>query len=462
MENIGGTDTKHIAMSLENIEVGILFAPVIRFRLNGQFLANGEILTGDYTVKQRDGHIVLQGTGDERIVKDGFTLYPQGEDATFDLPDVTIGIHFHWERREEQRFRGALKIVDEGQHLTAVNVVLLEEYLTSVISSEMSATSSRELLKAHAVISRSWLLAQKINKGTKSEGYSSCRQNEREYIRWFDREDHERFDVCADDHCQRYQGISRAYTPAVQEAIEATRGEILTYRGEICDARFSKCCGGITERFESAWEDTPHPYLRRVADSGEKGDFTGDLRQEAEARRWVLSSPDVFCNTTDKQILSNVLNDYDQETRDFFRWSVSYTTEELSELIREKLGMDFGRIIDLEAIERGVSGRIIRLRVTGTLRSLIIGKELLIRKALSPSHLYSSAFVVDKETDAAGNPVRFTFRGAGWGHGVGLCQIGAAVMSARGYSYREILAHYFPETQIEQLTLWKKTTEQNR
>ena len=449
-------------MSLENIEVGILFAPIIRFRLNGQFQTNGEILTGEYTAEKRDGHIVLLGTGRERIITDGFTLSPKGDEATFDLLDVTIGIHFHWERREEQRFRGALKILDEGQHLTAVNIIPLEEYLTSVISSEMSATSSRELLKAHAVISRSWLLAQKINKGTKSKGLDSCQQNEGEYIRWFDREDHERFDVCADDHCQRYQGISRAYTPAVQEAIDATRGEILTYQDEICDARFSKCCGGITERFESAWEDTPHPYLRRIADSEEKEGLAGDLRQETKARKWILSSPDVFCNTTDKQILSNVLNDYDQETQDFFRWKVSYTTEELSHLVKEKLSMDFGQITDLEVVERGESGRIIRLRITGTQRTLIIGKELLIRKALSPSHLYSSAFVVDKETDAAGTPLRFTLRGAGWGHGVGLCQIGAAVMSAKGYSYREILVHYFPGSQIEQLASWKKTKTQNQ
>lgn len=449
-------------MSLENIEVGILFAPIIRFRLNGQFQTNGEILTGEYTAEKRDGHIVLLGTGRERIITDGFTLSPKGDEATFDLLDVTIGIHFHWERREEQRFRGALKILDEGQHLTAVNIIPLEEYLTSVISSEMSATSSRELLKAHAVISRSWLLAQKINKGTKSKGLDSCQQNEGEYIRWFDREDHERFDVCADDHCQRYQGISRAYTPAVQEAIDATRGEILTYQDEICDARFSKCCGGITERFESAWEDTPHPYLRRIADSEEEEGLVGNLHQETEARKWILSSPNVFCNTTDKQILSNVLNDYDQETQDFFRWRVSYTTEELSHLVKEKLGMDFGQITDLEVVERGESGRIIRLRITGTRRTLIIGKELLIRKALSPSHLYSSAFVVDKETDAAGTPLRFTLRGAGWGHGVGLCQIGAAVMSAKGYSYRQILAHYFPGSQIEQLASWKKTKTQNQ
>lgn len=449
-------------MSLENIEVGILFAPIIRFRLNGQFQTNGEILTGEYTAEKRDGHIVLLGTGGERIITDGFTLSPKGDEATFDLLDVTIGIHFHWERREKQRFRGALKILDEGQHLTAVNIIPLEEYLTSVISSEMSATSSRELLKAHAVISRSWLLAQKINKGTKSKGLDSCQQNEGEYIRWFDREDHERFDVCADDHCQRYQGISRAYTPAVQEAIDATRGEILTYQDEICDARFSKCCGGITERFESAWEDTPHPYLRRIADSEEEEGLAGDLHQETEARKWILSSPNVFCNTTDKQILSNVLNDYDQETQDFFRWKVSYTTEELSHLVKEKLGIDFGQITDLRVVERGESGRIIRLRITGTRRTLIIGKELLIRKALSPSHLYSSAFVVDKETDATGTPLRFTLRGAGWGHGVGLCQIGAAVMSAKGYSYRQILAHYFPGSQIEQLASWKKTKTQNQ
>ena len=180
---------------------------------------------------------------------------------------MVIGIQFHWERKENQRFKGQLKIIDEGAHLTAVNIVSVEDYLLSVISSEMSATASLELLKAHAVISRSWLLAQKA-KAKEIQGKArSCSHTGKEYIRWYDREDHQHFDVCADDHCQRYQGITKAYTPEVQEAVNSTCGEVLVYDGQICDARFSKCCGGITERFENTWEPVEHPYLTSIADS---------------------------------------------------------------------------------------------------------------------------------------------------------------------------------------------------
>lgn len=431
--------------------IGILFAPEIKFRLNGTYRNGGQVYTGEYTVTRDKDKLTLCSSFGSEIIPSGFTLMPEDhEQADFDLLDVVIGINFHWERTENQKFKGALQILDEQQHLTAVNILSIEEYLLSVISSEMSATSSLELLKAHAVISRSWLIAQKIKKEHLSPEYNSCIRDGEQYIRWFDREDHEHFDVCADDHCQRYQGISKAYTPAVREAIEATRGEVLYYGDEICDARFSKCCGGVSERFNNTWEPVDHPYLTKVIDSATLS-IVHDLSGEKEIREWILSSPDVFCNTRDKAILSNVLNDYDQETQDFFRWEVSYTTEELSALVKSKLDIDFGTIYSLEPLERGVSGRIIRLRVSGSKRSMIIGKELIIRKAFSPSHLYSSAFIIETEKDSTGNPSRFTFKGAGWGHGVGLCQIGAAVMSAKGYTYKEILAHYFPGTSLRNL-----------
>ena len=432
-----------------NLSIGILFAPGIKFRLNGIYRNGTRTYTGECFVTRSSGELRLHTSAGEENISSGFTLTPDDyEQADFDLLDVVIGIHFHWERTENQKFKGALQILDEQQYLTAVNILPLEDYLLSVISSEMSATSSLELLKAHAVISRSWLIAQKTKKDRMTTEYQSCIQDEDQYIRWFDREDHKHFDVCADDHCQRYQGISKAYTPAVRQAIEATRGEVLVYYGEVCDARFSKCCGGVSERFDNTWEPVDHPYLTKVIDSASLATVP-DLTREEQARAWILSSPDVFCNTRDKQVLSNVLNDYDQETQDFFRWETSYTTEELSALVKTKLGIDFGTITSIEPVQRGVSGRIIRLRLSGSKKNMIIGKELIIRKAFSPSHLYSSAFIVETEKDSSGTPTRFTFKGAGWGHGVGLCQIGAAVMSARGYSYKEILAHYFPGSEIE-------------
>ena len=431
-------------MQAPEIEIGILFAPHITFRLNGTFICNGENHQGEYTLTREGGNYRLAGsTGTESI---RLPLEFQPEDyaaADFDLMDVTIGIHFHWERQETQKFKGTLRLIDEGEHLTAVNRLPLEDYLRSVISSEMKATSHIELLKAHAVISRSWLLAQKA-KAKKLDGtYCSGYQNEQEYIRWYDREDHRNFDVCADDHCQRYQGITRACTPAVHEAVECTQGEVLTCGGDICDARFSKCCGGATERFENTWEAVPHPYLTSLFDA--PPGKTADLSREEDAHAWILSAPPAFCHTDDRAILAEVLNDYDLETRHFFRWTESRTAGELSALMREKLGIDFGNILDLVPVERGNSGRIIRLLVKGSRQSLTIGKELVIRKALSPTHLYSSAFVVEKEGDT------FTFHGAGWGHGVGLCQIGAAVMSAQGYGYRDILQHYIKGSEITKI-----------
>ncbi|MDR0413009.1 MAG: SpoIID/LytB domain-containing protein [Dysgonamonadaceae bacterium] len=331
--------------------------------------------------------------------------------ASFILKEVPIGIGFHWEQKEDQEFQGELNIIRDGNNLTAINIIPVEDYLTSVISSEMRATSSIELLKAHAVISRSWLLAQQ-EKASRGERYASVTETPEESVRWYDREDHTLFDVCADDHCQRYQGITRASTPEVKEAVESTFGEVLFYDGKVCDTRFSKCCGGATERFENCWEPVPHPYLTSVADP--------------------------FCHTDDPQVLRQVLNPYDLETRDFYRWTVEYDRETLSELVRRKSGWDFGTITGLVPVERGASGRIFRLKVVGSKQSRIIGKELFIRNVLSETHLYSSAFEVTKEPD------KFILNGKGWGHGVGLCQIGAAVMAEKGYTYTEILSHYFP------------------
>ena len=428
-------------MQAPEIEIGILFAPRITFRLNGTFICKGKSYQGEYTLTREGKNYRLAGNTSTESVRLPLEFQPEDYAAAdFDLMDVTIGIHFHWERQETQKFKGTLRLIDEGEHLTAVNRLPLEDYLRSVISSEMKATSHIELLKAHAVISRSWLLAQKAKAKKLDDTYCSGYQNEQEYIRWYDREDHRNFDVCADDHCQRYQGITRAYTPAVHEAVECTQGEVLTCGGDICDARFSKCCGGATERFENTWEAVPHPYLTSLFDA--PAEKTADLSREEDARAWILSAPPAFCHTDDRAILAEVLNDYDLETRHFFRWTESRTAGVLSALMREKLGIDFGDILDLVPVERGNSGRIIRLLVKGSRQSLTIGKELTIRKALSPTHLYSSAFVVEKEGDT------FTFHGAGWGHGVGLCQIGAAVMSAQGYGYRDILQHYFKGSEI--------------
>ena len=428
---------------IPHIEVGILFSEDIRFRLNTVYRSEKQTWQpGNYHIRREGCQYISTGPDGMQEIVLPLNLYPENEEhSDFDLTEVVIGIQFHWERKETQKFKGQLRIIDEGAHLTAVNILPLEEYLISVISSEMSATSSLEFLKAHAVISRSWLLAQKNKARSTEAGYPSCQHTSGSYIRWYDREDHAHFDVCADDHCQRYQGITKAYTPAVRQAVETTRGEVLMYEGNICDARFSKCCGGITERFENTWEPVVHPYLDKISDS--PGQLSsGDLTREEDARKWILSSPPAFCSTSDPDILSQILNDYDQETRHFFRWREEYTVTELSELVRNKLGIDFGTITDIQAVERGVSGRLIRVRICGSRKSLIIGKELTIRKAFSPSHLYSSAFVVTREDD------KFIFRGAGWGHGVGLCQIGAAVMGAQGYSYRRILQHYFKDSEL--------------
>ncbi len=400
------------------VSVGIISASQISFTLNAPYTAKGAAISGRQEVAFSEGGILWHGQQYRELL---FT--PQSADASFSLHDVTIGSGFHWERRQTQRFNGTLRLVVESDQITAINELPVERYLTSVISSEMSATSSLELLKAHAVISRSWLLAQmekrrRLSKGGTDNFFSFTKKDD-ELIRWYDREDHTIYDVCADDHCQRYQGITNAGNPSVAEAVRQTRGQILTYDGDICDARFSKCCGGRTEEFQYCWEDTPKPYLTSV--------------------------PCPYCNTTDRTILSQVLNDYDRETPDFYRWTVAYTREELTDLVNSKLKTDLGTVTDLVPLERGRSGRIWKLRIVGTKRSFTIGKELEIRRTLSRTHLYSSCFDVEKSASG------FVLHGRGWGHGVGLCQIGAAVMGHQGHSYDDILLYYYRGAAIERI-----------
>jgi stage II sporulation protein D len=434
-------------MNEPHLRIGIMFQPEIIFRLNETYLLapNGVPYKGIQKVNFLDGQIWLN---DELIDEKILLFEPvRYHETSFELNDVTIGIQFHWERKEDQTFKGSLEIRIEDEKLTAINILPLEDYLVSVISSEMSATSSLELLKAHAIISRSWLLAQ-IEKGKsiKETGktYQSISETPEEYIRWYDREDHLNFDVCADDHCQRYQGITRQLTTIVVQAVVQTRGMLLMNEGKICDARFSKSCGGITETFENVWEPEVHPYLQSIIDNTSLPEgFSTDLTNEEAAQKWIRSKPEAFCNTHDKEVLSQVLNDYDQETTDFYRWKLTYQQADLAELIARKSGRDFGAILDLVPIERGLSGRLKKLKIVGSKLTLTIGKELEIRKTLSESHLYSSAFVVDKQNITDGIPVEFVLTGAGWGHGVGLCQIGAAMMGVKGYKYDQILLHYF-------------------
>lgn len=409
------------------VSVGIVGAESITFTLNG-YGEDGSSRTATI----HNGLIQYDGKAHTRLC-----FKPQSPDDSFSLMDVVIGVNFHWQRLETQTFRGSLRLLADGGKIWAINDLPVEDYLESVISSEMSAQSSLPLLMAHAVISRSWLMSQ-IDGNTSPNTQASHGDA---FIRWYDHTDHTLFDVCADDHCQRYQGITKETSPNVAEAIRRTRGELLTYGDEICDARFSKCCGGAMEEFQYCWDNTPKPYLKGIGDTPEE--TIPDLTVEENARQWILSSPKSFCNTADKRILSQVLNDYDQETTDFYRWRVSYTQEELSKLVEKKLGAGLGTITDMRPLKRGTSGRICELRITGTKKTIVVGKELEIRRALSESHLYSSAFVVEKQGDT------FTLIGAGWGHGVGLCQIGAAVMGDKGYAYDEILRHYYPGAEIE-------------
>ncbi len=433
------------------VSVGIMSGEEIAFEFNNAYTFSTPDcdctceVKGEQTAVHQNGKVLWNGKEYSELM-----FAPKGV-GTFWLRDVTIGVNFHWERKEDQKFGSALRIIVENGKLTAVNIIGVEDYLTSVISSEMSATASEELLKAHAVISRSWLLAQ-IEKNKEivaaNAEYSATTQTDDELIKWYDREDHVNFDVCADDHCQRYQGLTRASTAIVRKAIDATWGELLMDGSKICDARFSKCCGGVFEEFQNCWEPVKYSYLVKVRDGKNPQDIP-DLTVEENAREWIMTSPEAFCNTTDQKILSQVLNNYDQETVNFYRWKEEYTQKELSELILRRSGVDYGDIVDLVPVERGTSARLIKLKIVGTKKTMTIGKELEIRRTLSPSHLYSSAFVVEKQGQENGVPAKFILHGAGWGHGVGLCQIGAAVMGEQGYKYKEILLHYFVGAAIE-------------
>ena len=433
------------------VKVGIVSGQKIHFSLNKPYLAKGETVIGEQEVEFSEGGVLWNGNQYSSL-----TFHPQSADASFSLSDVTIGVNFHWERKETQTFLGTLRFVVESDKICAINELPVEKYLESVISSEMSATSSLELLKAHAVISRSWLLAQMKKRRDVAESgnnFFSFTKKEDMLIRWYDREDHTIFDVCADDHCQRYQGITKETSPHVAEAIRQTKGQVLLDGDEICDARFSKCCGGVTEEFQYCWEDTPKNYLTAVRDIALGIEsILPNLTNEEEAEKWIRFNPPAFCNTQDKRILSQVLNDYDQETVDFYRWKVTLTQEKLQQLIADRLKMDLGSILDMKSVERGTSGRISKLQIIGTEKTFTIGKELEIRRTLSDSHLLSSAFIVDKyDIDEQGVPQRFELIGAGWGHGVGLCQIGAAVMGEEGYLYDAILLHYYQGAEIKKL-----------
>lgn len=426
------------------VSIGIVSNKNITFYLSGKYCHKNIEINGDNHVSYSDGYILWNGETYKELL-----FERQTEGSSFTIKNVTIGIGFHWERNEDQTFGGSLKLIVEENKVTAINIINIEDYLTSVISSEMSAKASLELLKAHAVISRSWLLAQ-IEKNkeivSQEENYSTFTKTDDEIIRWYDCEDHKYFDVCADDHCQRYQGITRIFSNIniVKQAINETRGQILEYQGKISDTRFSKCCGGITEEFQNCWENKEYKYLTKLRDSLQNNNIP-DLTLEPEAKKWILSRPEAFCNTQDKKILEQVLNNYDQETSDFYRWQVTYSQEELSNLVYKSSGIDFGVIQELISIQRGSSGRLIKLKIIGTKKTMTVGKELEIRRILSHTHLYSSAFDIEKKED------KFILTGAGWGHGVGLCQIGAAVMGEKGYKYDEILLHYYTGAEIIQI-----------
>lgn len=428
------------------VSVGIVSASKLCFSLNAPYTVCGSQRCGKQVVELSEGRILW-----ENALYDELLFEPTDAHSSFTLEDVTIGVNFHWERKEAQTFLGKLRFIVEDNNICAINELPVETYLTSVISSEMRATSSLELLKAHAVISRSWLLAQMEQRKAENnnvEKQPSFFKTNEEIVRWYDREDHKRFDVCADDHCQRYQGITKAANKHVVEAIQQTAGEILTSHGEICDARYSKCCGGAVEEFQYCWENIKKPYLQALPDALPDTTPLPDLTDEAVACQWILSSPNAFCNTTEQKVLSQVLNDFDQETTDFYRWNQTYSQAEVKQLLEEKLEVQFGDIIDLVPLSRGKSGRIYRLKIVGKEHTLIIGKELEIRRALSKSHLYSSAFIVEKADIKDGVPQKFIIKGAGWGHGVGLCQIGAAMMGKQGYRYEEILLHYYKGAEI--------------
>ena len=422
--------------------------------LNGDFFGDSfGPVSGRFLAKAASGIIIFADEQDREIARSTFIRLSSTEDSTFTLFNVTIGISFHWERLEDQTFQGSLVLRQrEDGTIAAINEIHLEDYLQSVISSEMNPTAPPEFLRTHAILSRSWLLKtlerKKQIKRTTSAPIEKIVGKEKEITRWYEQEDHDLFDVCADDHCQRYQGITKIVSEKAIEAVRETRGRIIAYDNDICDARFSKACGGLTEEFATAWANERIPYLTSVADAPVAH---GPVESEEAAAHWILSEPDAYCNTDDATILEKILPDFDRETTAFFRWKVDYSREELEEILREKSGFDFGTLTEIQPLSRGASGRIYRLRIAGSKRSMVVGKELEIRRWLSRSHLHSSAFIVKTECGPDGEIERFIFHGAGWGHGVGLCQIGAAVMAMKGFTTEDILKHYFPGTRIRNI-----------
>ena len=436
-------------MEEPKLKVGICKAKEISINLLDEYFIKGigKVLYGRYKIIKHNNNVSVIDSGNNPIHTDTeLILVPSKKNKnTFEIIDVTIGINFHWEQKETQRFCGHLQLVSEEEEVRVINHVDIEDYLLSVISSEMNASASEEYLKAHAIISRSWVLSR-IDAENQEEFDFIDDNNKR--IKWYGREEHTNFDVCADDHCQRYQGISRACTSTVKDAIKQTTGIVLYSDNKICDARFSKCCGGVSEDFENVWEDKKVSYLSAIIDSP-KDSIQYDLTTEEGAKEWISKDIDAFCNVKDKKLLSTILNDYDFETSNFYRWKEEYTQEELSNLIKERSGIDFGLIKELKPLKRGRSGRIFELEIVGTKRSFIFGKELEIRKVLSESHLYSSAFFVETKGDEI--PSHFQLIGAGWGHGVGLCQIGAAAMIDKGYNHEEVLKHYFLDSELKKI-----------
>ncbi len=440
------------------ISVGVLNDTKIKFELYGDFSSYGfkYFFSGRFEAELVDDRIICKSDKDKIEITDEIIFEPQEPDSeSFLIRDVVIGVKFHWERKEKQRFTHSLKLIKDNGKITVINIVPIEKYLMSVISSEMSAKCSMQMLKATAVVSRSWLLAQiEKSKQIKSEhtNYKSGFQSEEELIKWYDREDHKLFDVCADDHCQRYQGVTKMTSDAVRMAVEQTYGVVLLEDQKILDARFSKSCGGISEAFENVWEPVKHPSLSSIYDYKFIGDeFDDDFTKEVNAVKWIKANPPAFCNTSDPKILNQILLDYDQETKDFYRWKVELNQADISDVIKRKSGIDFGKIIDLIPIERGFSARLVKLKIVGTYKTLTIGKELEIRRTFSETHLYSSAFFIEKLGDVNGVPEKFILHGAGWGHGVGLCQIGAAVMAEQGYQFDEIAIHYFKGAELKKI-----------
>ena len=421
--------------------------------LKGNFFCEGAgVLSGPFFARADSAEVVLLDEAYREVVRAPLVRLRAGRGSTFQLGRVTIGISFHWQREEDQTFEGDLVLVARADGtLTAINMVRLEAYLASVISSEMSAAAPLEFLKAHAVMSRSWLIFQLVSKDKKADPVAPQRcavTLDGETVRWYGREEHDIFDVCADDHCQRYQGITKIVSRQAQDAVFKTSGTVLTFENEVCDARYYKACGGITESFPTAWEDIDVPYLRSITDAPCNRQ---PVTTEEAAAQWILSCPEAYCNTADEELLAAILPGFDQETKDFFRWHVEYRREDLEKILRQKSGLDFGTLAAIVPLQRGPSGRICRLKIMGSQREMIVGKELEIRRWLSPTHLYSSAFFVETAEGSDGNVEKFVFRGAGWGHGVGLCQIGAAVMASKGFSAGEILRHYFPGTELKRL-----------